>query len=63
VFLKRRKSSKVHSIGPCCKPEGFELRVNVFAKLAARVPDDVLAHDDPVEVVEGKAVANKVKKS
>jgi hypothetical protein len=29
--------------------------MNVFAELATRVPNDVLAHDDPVEVVERKA--------
>ena len=34
--------------------ERLQFRMNVLAELAARVPDDVLAHDDPVEVVERK---------
>ncbi len=36
--------------------ERLQLRVDVLAELPARIPNDVLAHDDPVEVVKRKTV-------
>ena len=34
--------------------------MNIFAEFAAGVPDDVLAHDDPVEVVEREASVDAI---
>ena len=36
--------------------ERLQLGVDVLAELPARVPDDVLTHDDPVEVVKWETV-------
>lgn len=40
--------------------ERLQFRMNVFAELTSGVPDDVLAHDDPVEVVEREAEVDSI---